>query len=301
MTEIHPLPTGRHARSPLYSSVLLLAGLAAANPAQAVKVSAYYNDFGPGYTNSMTLVGKSGPGIFNPGPAAFLGAFSLAAGPVGPAVTDTISSFTFGSGATPVQMGGDAISSVQQTSPGVYNLNLTLTNFTIQSNNATPANEYVYVNVWEDFTNLTGLTSASWTGGTVSATGTWAKTIITDSVGIEPIATVWNGTNWSPASPFFGGVLGGPLSGTIAASAPVTALAPYVVGGTLSLGLETILLLNNQDATAGENLVLPGSLHFNVTLAPSDPSGTVPLPAAFWLFATGTAVLLAASRRRHSR
>jgi hypothetical protein len=301
MADTYLLPGGRLPRSRLPRSVpaVLLAGLAAAGPAEAVKISAYYYDFNPGYTNSMALAGKSGPGILNPGSPNYTGAPSLAAAGVGPAVTDTYAGFAYGSGATPVQMTGDAISSVQQTSPGVYDLSLTLTNFTLQSNNAIPASEYVYVNIWEDFTGLAGLSSASWTGGTVSITGSWAKTVTTDGVGIEPTATVWNGSNWIQAAPFFGGLLGGPLSGPIAASAPVNALTPYVIGGNLSLGFETILLLSNQDAVPGELLVLPGSLHFNVTLAPQDPS-TIPAPGVIWLFTSGLGLLALGRRQRRS-
>ena len=212
-----------------------LSTIAFGTPAGAVKLSA--TTAGAPYTNSMSLGPKIT--IFDPGSPNFTGVPSLAAPPVTGTNTDTISSFQFGSLVTPVQMTGDAISSISQPVANLFDIDLTLTNFTIQSINL-PSNEYVYLSIWEQFTGLPVFSTANWTGSSVSIAGSFSKTSLGDNLFIEPIVTALTpGPNtWGPVSSFFGGLPPG-LSGSFTASAPVGSLTSYIDGfGNLSVGFE---------------------------------------------------------------
>lgn len=254
-------------------------------PAQAVKVSASFNASGP-YSNAMGLPAKVT--ILDPGVPAFTGLPSLTAPILFGTSTDTLPAFTFGTPVTAVQMTGDAVSSISQPSPGNYDISLSLTNFVLSSI-ALPANEYVYLNVWETFTGLPGLSTATWSSG-ASVTGSACRTSLSDSLFIEPIATVLNPgpSTWIAASTFFGGT---PACGPIAASAPVISLTPYISGGTLIVGLEAILGLANNDLIAGDVLTLPTSLdlrlRYNSTGTPPPVPGPAPLGAAAALWGLG--------------
>lgn len=252
--------------------------IAALSPAQAVKVSASYNASGP-YSNVMALTPKVT--IFDPGVPVYTGLPSLAAPALFATNVDSVPAFSFGSPLTAVQMTGDALSSISQPSAGNYDINLTLTNFTLSSI-ALASNEYVYLNVWETFTGLPGLSTATWGGG-ASVTGSACRTSLADSLFIEPIATVFDPgpTTWIPASTFFGGT---PACGPLSASAPVVSLTPYISGGTLIVGLEAILGLANVDLIAGDVLSLPTSLdlnlRYNSTGTPPPVPGPLPLAGA---------------------
>jgi hypothetical protein len=203
--------------------------------------------------------------LFDPGTAAFTGATSLAAPPLLGISTDTYPSFGFGTPLTAVQMSGDAISSITQPTTGSYDISLTLTNFNLSSISL-PANEYVYLNLWETFTGLPSLSTANWSGG-ASISGTACRTSLNDALYIEPIATVFDpgASTWIPASLFFGGT---PACGAITASAAVSPLSAYISGGTLMVGFEVILGLNNADVTGGDVITLPTSLEMNLRYEP---------------------------------
>ena len=259
--------------------------LGLATPARAVKVNATYNASGP-YTNVMSLLPKVT--IFDPGTPVFTGLPTLPAPPLLGTNTDSYPAFTFGTPFTAVQMTGDALSSISQPSAGAYDINLTLTNFSISSLSL-PANEYVYLNLWETFTGLPALSTATWVGS-ASVTGTACRTSPLDGLFIEPIATVLDpGPNvWIPASTFFGGT---PMCGPLSASAAVNPLTPYISGGNLLVGFEVILGLANNDVTGVDSIVLPTSLELNLHYEPVP----APLPLA------GSAVAWTFSRRLRRR
>lgn len=261
-------------RLPISSGTLLAAlgliSLGVVSPAQAVKVSASTNTSGP-YTNVMSLAPKVT--VFDPGTPNFTSLPSLAAPALFGTNSDSITGFSYGTAITAVQMTGDALSSISQPSPNAYDISLTLTNFTISSI-ALPANEYVYLDIWETFTGLPGLSTATWSGG-ASITGSACRTGVSDSLFIEPIATVYDpgSSTWIPSSTFFGGT---PICGSISASAPVVPLTAYISGGNLIVGFEAILGLNNVDLLAGDTINLPTSLEMNLRYS---NGGTPPVPA----------------------
>jgi hypothetical protein len=272
----------------------LLAGLSSislglVSPAQAVKVSASTNPSGP-YSNVMSLAPKVT--ILDPGTPNFTSLPSLAAPALFGTNSDTISPFSYGTAVTAVQMTGDALSSISQPSLNAFDISLTLTNFTISSI-ALPANEYVYLDIWETFTGLPALATASWSGG-ASITGSACRTGVSDGLYIEPIAMVYNpgSSSWMPSSTFFGGT---PMCGSISASAPVVPLTAYISGGTLIVGFEAILGLNNVDLLAGDVINLPTSLEMNLRYS---SAGTPPVPAPLpW--AGAAAAWRLARRLRH--
>ena len=105
-------------------------GLAVGAPARAVKVSAAFNNSGP-YTNTMVLLPKGA--IFDPGLPVFSGLPSLPSPPLFNTNADAYTGFAFGTPLTAVQMGGDALSSITQVAANTFDINLTLTNFSLTS------------------------------------------------------------------------------------------------------------------------------------------------------------------------
>ena len=268
-------------------------GLSFVPPARAVKVSAAFNTSGP-YTNSMVLGPKGA--IFDPGVPAFTGLPSLPAPPLFGTSADAFTGFAFGTPLTAVQMGGDALSSITQVAPNTYDLGLTLTNFTLSSISL-PANEYVYLNIWESFTGLPLLSTATWSGS-ASISGSSCRTSLLDGLFIEPAATVYDpgSAAWIQASTFFGGMPAG-LCGPIAASATVNPLTPYISGGSLMVGFEVILGLNNNDSLATDFINLPTSLDLNLRYQPA--AGAAPVPGP--LPAAGLAMAWRLARRMRQR
>jgi hypothetical protein len=262
----------------------LIAGLVGAGPVGAVSLSAYYNN-NPPFTNSMGLLPKSPVGIFQPGVAQCLGGATLVAPGFNSFLTasNTYTGCTWGTALNPAYMGGDAVATITNLGLNNYDLSLTLTNFTLDSTSVPPAaNEYVYVNLWENFVGLPVSSTAVWSG-IISAIGTYARSNVNDVIGIEPIATVFDSgiTSWVPASNFFGGIPPG-LSGPFSASTSVVSLTPYVFGGgNLRVGVETILLLNNLDGSGGDQINLPTSLELTMRLQDlTPPAQSVPAPLA---------------------
>lgn len=277
----------RHCK-PLLAIPLLIGGLAAGMPARAVSLSAYYNNSGP-FTNSMGLLPKSPVGIFQPGIAQCQNAPTLTAPAFNSFLTasNTYIGCSWGSVLNPAYMLGDAVATISNLGLNNYDLSLTLTNFSLNSTSVPPpANEYVYVNLWENFVGLPVSSTAVWSG-TLSVNGNYIRTSVNDILGIEPIATVYDSgsSTWVPASTFFGGIPGG-LSGPFSASTTVSSLTPYVYGGgNLRVGVETILLLNNLDGTGGDLINLPTSLELKMRL--QEPAQNVPAPLAGLGAATG--------------
>ena len=265
-------------------------GLAAA-PAQAVQVSAAYNSSGP-YSNTMGLVPKAI--ILDPGTPNCSGApFLPTPIPLFTPNTDLVSACNFGTPLTAVQMGGDASSSITRLPGNVYDINLTLTNFSLTSISL-PANEYVYLNIWETFTGLPPLSAATWSGG-ASISGSSCRTSLGDGLFIEPTATVYDpgSAAWIQASPFFGGMPAG-LCGAISASATVNTLTSYINAGTLMVGFEVILGLANNDnfgvgapVPPGDFINLPTSLEFNLRYQPVPGPLPVAGAAMAWSFSRG--------------
>jgi hypothetical protein len=279
----------------------LMAGLLGAGPVGAVSLSAYYNDLLP-VTNSMGLLPKSPVGILQPGVAQCLGGATLTAPGFNSflSASNTYTGCTWGTALNPAFMGGDAVATITNLGLNNYDLSLTLTNFTLNSTNVTPlANEYVYINLWENFVGLPVSSTAVWSG-VISAIGTYNRTTLGETLGIEPIATVFDSgiTSWVAASNFFGGIPLG-LSGSFSASTSVVNLTPYVSGGgNLRVGVETILLLNNLDGIGGDQINLPTSLELTMRLQdPAPPSQNVPAPLA----ALGAAAGWGWSRRLRRR
>jgi len=266
-------------------------GLGWLSPAQAVKVSASYNPSGP-YSNVMPLPPKVT--ILDPGAPSFTGLPSLPAPPLFGTNPDIIPAFSYGTPLTAVQMVGDALSSISQPSAGTYDISLTLTNFLLSSI-ALPSNEYVYLNIWETFTGLPLFSSGSWSGG-ASVSGSACRTGVSDTLFIEPTATVFDpgSSTWIQASTFFGGT---PACGPISASAPVISLTPYISGGTLVVGFEAILGLANADLIGGDVLSLPTSLEFNLRYSSNGTTPPVPAPLPLG----GAAVVWSFGRRLRRR
>jgi hypothetical protein len=279
----------------------LMAGLLGAGPVGAVSLSAYYNN-NPPFTNSMGLVPKASVGIFQPGTAQCLGGATLTAPGFNSflSASNTYTGCTWGTVLNPAFMGGDAVATITNLGLNNYDLSLTLTNFSLDSTSVPPAaNEYVYINLWENIVGLPISSTAVWSG-IISANGTYARSNINDVIGIEPIATVFDSVmiSWVPASNFFGGIPPG-LSGPFSASTSVVNLTPYVFGGgNLRVGVETIMLLNNLDGIAGDQIYLPTSLELTMRLQdPAPPAPAVPAPLA----ALGAAAGWGWSRRLRRR
>jgi hypothetical protein len=276
-----------------------MAGLLGAGPVGAVSLSAYYDNNFP-FTNSMSLVPKSTVGIFQPGLPTCMNGATLTASviPFLP-VSNNYTGCTWGTALDPAFMGGDAQATIMNTGGNNYDLSLILTNFSLNSTSVGPAaNEYVYINLWENIVGLPGCTSCSWSGS-IFVNGNYSRTAPTDFLGIEPIATVYDYTqsSWVPASNFFGGIPG-LLSGPFFASTSVIPLAPYVSGGNLRVGVETILLLNNTDGLGGDLINLPTSLELTMRIQdPASPAPAVPAPLA----ALGAAAGWGWSRRLRRR
>lgn len=276
-------------------------GLVGAAPVGAVSLSAYYNNLQP-VTNSMGLLPKSPVGLYQPGVAQCLGGATLTAPAFNSflSASNTYLGCSWGTALNPAFMGGDAVATITNIGLSNYNLSLTLTNFSLNSTNVPPpANEYVYVNLWENIVGLPISSTAVWSG-ILSAVGTYARTNVNDVLGIEPIATVFDSgsTSWVPASNFFGGIPPG-LSGPFNVSTSVNNLTPYVYGGgNLGVGVETILLMNNLDGVGGDQILLPTSLELTMTLRDPSPSAPdVPAPLAV----PGVAAAGAWSRRLRRR
>jgi PEP-CTERM motif len=263
--------------------LLLSAGLLVAmKSAQAVQVSASSNPVAP--TNHMALPGPAG--LFDPGAPDF-GSLGLAAPGAG---TNSVTvPFAYPAGApnaaNAVQMYGDTIAAITNLGSGSFQVEVTLTNFWMDQGTALASNEYVYLNVWETFTNLGLPSSLIWsTSGSISVSGLWAAGP-GQSVAIEPIAIVYDPSfsTWGSASPFFGATGTGPGGGPLLGSQSVTSLTPYVSGGQLTVGMQAILLLNDPAGVGGASMNLPSSLHLSMTLEPVE----VPEPGTLLLAAIG--------------
>jgi len=275
----------RYLRKHLWVAIAPLAvGLVGAAPVEAVSLSAYFNNLQP-VTNSMGLLPKSPVGLLQPGVAQCQSGATLTA-PAFNSFLSASNAYTgcnWGTPLNPAYMGGDAVATITNLGLNSYDLSLKLTNFSINSTNVPPpANEYVYVNLWENIVGLPISSTAVWSG-VLSAIGTYARTSANDVLGIEPIATVFDSgsSSWVAASTFFGGIPPG-LSGPFSATTSVANLTPYVFGGgNLRVGVETILLMNNLDGLGGDLINLPTSLELTMRLRdPSPPAANVPAPLA---------------------
>lgn len=294
-----------------FLSVLVLARLvflAAASlfvgteTAQAVAVSASYNP-GQAGTNLMGLppVGT----IFDPGTPDF-GFLGLAA--PGSGTTSITIPLAYPANApnasNAVQMYGDAVSTVTNLGAGAFQVELTLTNFFMNQGTAQATDEYVYLNVWETFTGLGVPASLMWsTSGSISVSGLWGAGP-SSFVAIEPTAIVYDPgfSTWGQASPFFGANGTGPGGGPLVGSQTVNSLTPYVSGGQVTVGMQTILKMKDPLAVGGAQMHLPTSLHLTMDLTPIP----VPEPSSLSLAITaiaGSAAIFASrlrrSRRRH--
>jgi hypothetical protein len=132
------------------------------------------------------------------------------------------------------------------------------------------------------------------TAGTISVSGFW-----TGGPGaagtIEPIAMAVNTSAvWTTVSPFFGSPWLGPGGGPLTGSKPVNSLTANVIGGNLSLGVQSILMLDDPIGAGGNSMNLPTSLHLSVTLTPVE----VPEPSTFALAGTAVVGVLAVWKRR---
>ena len=279
----------------------LVVGLVGTAPVGAVSLSAYFNNLQP-VTNSMGLLPKTPVGILQPGVAQCQFGATL----IAPAFNSFLSASnaftgcTWGTPLNPAYMGGDGVATITNLGLNSYDLSLKLTNFSINSTNVPPpANEYVYINLWENIVGLPVSSTAIWSG-ILSAIGTYTRTNLNDVLGIEPIATVFDSgtSSWVAASTFFGGIPPGP-SGPFSASTSVANLTPYVYGGgNLRVGVETILLLRNLDGIGGDQILLPSSLELTMRLQdPAPPAPNVPAPFA----ALGAAAGWGWSRRLRRR
>jgi len=276
-------------------------GLVGAAPVEAVSLSSYFNNLQP-VTNSMGLLPKSPVGLLQPGVAQCQGGATLTAPAFNSflSASNTYTGCNWGTPSNPAYMGGDAVATITNLGLNSYDLSLKLTNFSINSTNVPPpANEYVYVNIWENIIGLPVSSTAVWSG-ILSAIGTYTRTNLNDVLAIEPIATVFDSgtSSWVAASNFFGGIPPG-LSGPFSASTTVANLTPYVYGGgNLRVGVETILLLRNLDGIGGDQILLPSSLELTMRLQdPAPPAPSVPAPFA----ALGAAAGWGWSRRLRRR
>ena len=83
-------------------------------------------------------------------------------------------------------MSGDAVSTITNLGLNNYDISLTLTNLSLNSTSVPPpANEYIYVNLWENFIGLPVSSTATWSGS-LSAAGNYTRTNLNDILGIEP-------------------------------------------------------------------------------------------------------------------
>jgi len=276
-------------------------GLVGAAPVEAVSLSAYFNNLQP-VTNAMGLLPKSPVGLLQPGVAQCLSGATLTAPAFNSflSASNTYTGCNWGTPSNPAYMGGNAVATITNLGLNSYDLSLKLTNFSINSTNVPPpANEYVYVNIWENIIGLPVSSTAVWSG-ILSAIGTYTRTNLNDVLAIEPIATVFDSgtSSWVAASNFFGGIPPG-LSGPFSASTTVANLTPYVYGGgNLRVGVETILLLRNLDGIGGDQILLPSSLELTMRLQdPAPPAPNVPAPFA----ALGAAAGWGWSRRLRRR
>lgn len=278
---------------------VLLAGsvlLVGAEAARAAAVSAAYNTI-QGGSNHMGLPGTVVP--ITPGTPDF-GTLGLAA--PGSGTSSVTTPFAYPAGApnpgNNVQMYGDGISSITNLGAGSFQVELTLTNFTIDQPTPLVSDEYVYLNVWQTFTGLGLPTNTTWsTAGTISVTGLWTAGP-GGFVSIEPTAVVYDtsASNWIQASPFFGSPHSGPGAGPIAASQLVNPLAPYVTGGQLEVGMQAILLLSDIAGAGGNSMNLPSSLHLSLTLTPVPVPEPSSLVMACLALAGGAAAVARRSR-----
>ncbi|HEY2838838.1 MAG TPA: hypothetical protein VGJ26_06805, partial [Pirellulales bacterium] len=187
--------------------------LASAHTAKAVAVSASYNGTQAG-SNYMGL--PAAATLFDPGTPDF-GSLGLVAPGSGSSSATIPLAYPAGapSASNAVQMYGNAISKVTNLGAGAFQVDVTLTNFSIDQGTALPSNEYVYLNVWETFSGLGVPASLMWgTSGSISVTGSWSAGP-TSFVAIEPTAIVFDpsSSTWIQASPFFGATGTGPGSG----------------------------------------------------------------------------------------
>ncbi|MFN6132364.1 MAG: hypothetical protein ACK46L_05580 [Synechococcaceae cyanobacterium] len=269
-----------------------IGGLTLARPAHALRLSASSagDPLGPG-PNPASVLNTIGlplkQSVLVPMPPFNTSLTSLAA-PGSPGTnTDTILGFAYGSNTTAVQFQGDALSSITTLSSGGYDIDLVLTNFMFTTNSFTfppQQGEYYYLNIWETFTGLSS-SIVNWSGtGNVSINGFYHATSPQEGFNIEPIASVVSGSSWQAASAFFNPVpvANGPFSSSTAIfTAP--SLGSYVSGGSLTVGLESILLAYNQDNVSGDFIHLPTSLELKLHLKPAAVPG--PLPASGALLA----------------
>jgi hypothetical protein len=246
--------------------------LVSAETAGAVAVSASYNPSQAG-SNHMALppVGT----IFDPGTPDFgsLGLVAPGAGTSSVTVPLAYPANAFNAG-NAVQMYGDAVSTITNLGAGAFQVEVTLTNFFMNQGTALPTDEYVYLNVWETFTGLGVPASLLWaSSGTISVTGVWSAGPAS-FVAIEPTAIVFDPSvpTWGQASPFFGANGTGPNSGPLVGSQAVNSLTPYVSAGQVTLGMQAILIMQDQFGAGGALMNLPTSLHLSVNLTP------VPVP-----------------------
>lgn len=275
--------------------------------AQAVQVSASYPTSPPLPAATSFLfpdVLTRTTNILDPGIAQFTGTTSLPA-TISPGLNTDTTAFAYPanapSTANTVELYGDAISTITTLPSGSYNIELTLTNMWFQSAPSAAAKEYVYLNIWETFTGISLAPSVNWTtSGSVTATGLMTAGSATspglgDFVAIEPIVNVYdtNITTWTNGSFFFGGSAGVAPGTTVpfAYAQPTLPLLPYVsTSGDLTIGIESILILNDE-SNSGGIIHLPNSLHLNVLIAP------IPEPATA---TTLLAALLTITRRRRA-
>jgi hypothetical protein len=264
---------------------------------QAVEVSAAVQG-ATGQTNHIGLPVLAQ--VFDPGTADF-GTPGLAA--PGSGSSSNLTSFAYPSNApnvgNAVQMYGDAVSKITNLGSGSFQADVTLTNFWINQGTPLPTNEYIYLNVWETFTNLGLPSSLTWsTTGTISVLGSWMAGP-SQFLSIEPIAIAYDPgkVSWTNVSPFFGSPHSGPGSGTLFGSAGVSSLTANVSSGQLLLGMQTILLLNDPVGFGGAQMHLPSSLHLSVTLTPVP----VPEPSGLALGVLGLAACAGCYWRRRRR
>ena len=279
-------------RSKTFATALLVSLLVLMTTSSTLAVQVSLTTDNQATTNYLGLpLGK----VFDPTPADS-GGLGLAAPAVG-SVSDTLPFEYPGPppNPTPIQVYGDAVSSITNVG-GTFQIDLTVTNFRFDQppSNAIPTDEYVYLNVWEKFTGLPA--APAWaTTGNASVNGTAMAAGTNQSFTVEPIVIVWDpiAAAWDNASFFFGAGGGGnPAPVVIASSTPVFPLGPFISGGELMIGFQTILRLEDQGGNGGVFIDLPTSLDLSVGLTP------VPEPTTLAYLAMG---LLTGSLARRSR